>query len=91
MAMATALSWILSHYIEMLYRPLVESHYRLKILIIIIAIIIILIFRVFAELSHLRDSLLQVYCLAFLFSSLSNALDFSYNPSVVLTNEKRTY
>lgn len=37
----------------------------------------------------LRDSLLQFYCLAFIFSSLSNTLDFFYNVLLVLTNEKR--
>ena len=52
MAMAIPFSWTLSHYIQLLYRPLTERHYRLKILIIIIAIIIILVFRAFAELSH---------------------------------------
>lgn len=39
----------------------------------------------------LRDSLLQVYCLAFLFSSVSSALDLSYNVLFVPTNEKRNY
>lgn len=39
----------------------------------------------------LKDSLLHVYRLAFLFSSVFNALDLSYNVLFALTNEKRNY
>lgn len=53
------------HYVEMLYRPLVERHHRLKILIIIIAFVIIKIVE------YLQNSLIKGQFITRLLSFIS--------------------
>lgn len=48
-------------------------------------------FKSICRMVPLKDSLLRVYCLAFLFPGVSNVLDLSYNVLFVPTNEKRNY